>query len=76
MLIQGLLMLVAGMGIVLVFLQVMIVVMDVSARFVSRFNYLMPEATSRKPMPKAAVQAAPAELAVAIAAAASRQRVG
>lgn len=73
--VQGALILAAGMTIVIVFLLVMICVVDASAKFVPKFNHLLPDPVIRKATPApVAVSTGSADVAVAIAAAASRQR--
>ena len=75
LMVQGLLILTAGMGLVIVFLLVMILVMDASAVIVPKFNYLLPDPVVRKAATPSVVAAGSADVAVAIAAAAARQRV-
>lgn len=45
---QGLVLMVAGMGIVYVFLYVLIVVSNCASKFVSRFDYVIPDDSPRK----------------------------
>jgi oxaloacetate decarboxylase (Na+ extruding) subunit gamma len=75
-LMQGLVLLLAGMGIVYAFLSVLVLVMNVSSRVVPRFNHILPDDEPKK-KPRAAGRAhAPdaddAQVAVAIAAAVAR----
>ncbi len=69
MLIQGLLLLVAGMGIVLVFLLLLIFVVTMSARVIPRFNHFLPDVVSKQPVSDPAPN-----VAIAVAIAAARQR--
>ena len=62
---QGLVLMVAGMGIVYVFLYVLILISEWASRFVARFDYLVPDEAPRRkpraaaPAPEAAPSAAP-----------------
>ncbi len=75
--VQGLVLMAAGMSIVFIFLYVMILVMRLTARVVPRFNHLLPDQA-----PKTVHRAAPAApavqdipvIAIAIAAAVARNR--
>ena len=75
LMVQGLLILTAGMGLVIVFLLTMILVMNASAIIVPKFNYLLPDPVARKVATVPVVAAGSADVAVAIAAAAARQRI-
>ncbi|MBP5509677.1 MAG: OadG family protein [Kiritimatiellae bacterium] len=67
MLAQGLVLLVAGMGIVFSFLLVLVISMSVMAKIVPRFNYILPdEEPKKKPAPAASDDSAVA-LAIAVA---------
>ena len=57
---QGLVLMVAGMGIVYVFLYVLIVVSNTASRFVSRFNHVIPDDSPKKIRRSAGAVAAPA----------------
>lgn len=75
--VQGLVLMVAGMSIVYVFLYVMILVMRLTALVVPRFNHLLPD-QAPKPVQRVAT-AAPAVqdvpvIAIAVASAAVRNR--
>ena len=68
MLAQGLVLLVAGMGIVFSFLAVLVLTMQVMARIVPRFNYVLPdEEPKKKPAPAAASDDSAVALAIAVA---------
>ncbi len=70
---QGLVLMGVGMGMVLAFLVLMILLMALNAKFIPRFSYLLPDepAASAKPRsPRAA--SGDADVAVAIAAARRR----
>ena len=66
---QGLVLLVAGMGIVFCFLAILVLVTTVAAKIIPRFAYLLPdEAPKKKPAPaKAAADDAAIALAIAVA---------
>lgn len=73
---QGLVLLVAGMGIVMLFLLLLVVVMNGLAKIVPHINHILPD-PQPKAVKKPAVKAAGSDdeaVAVAIAAAISRQR--
>ncbi len=73
-LLQGLVLLVSGMGIVYLFLALLVWVMNRSAKIVPRFNHILPdEEPKKKPRKSAAAPAADdAAIAVALAAVAAR----
>ena len=51
---QGLVLMLAGMGIVFIFLAVLIITTNVSMKGIARFNHILPEyAPKKKPAPKA-----------------------
>ena len=51
---QGLVLMLAGMGIVFIFLAVLIITTNVSMKGIARFNHILPEDTpKKKPAPKA-----------------------
>ena len=52
---QGLVLMIAGMGIVYIFLSILIFITNVSMSALSRFDHLLPEdAPKKKPAPKVA----------------------
>ena len=55
---QGIVLMVAGMGIVYLFLWVLIIISEKSSKFVSRFDFLIPDEAPRKAK-KAVAAAAP-----------------
>jgi oxaloacetate decarboxylase gamma subunit len=75
-LLQGLVLLMSGMGIVYLFLTLLVWVMNHSASVVSRFNHILPDDAPRK-KPRAAAKAAVLDdgAFIAVAIAASRSRV-
>lgn len=70
---SGLILLVAGIGIVFLFLGLLVVVTNVTMRFFARFNYLIPD-TTPKPKAKAKPAAASDDAAIALAIAVARSR--
>ena len=65
---QGLVLMVAGMGIVYLFLIVLIVVAKYASAFVSRFDGILPqEAPKKAPRPAASSDDADVALAIAVA---------
>lgn len=65
---QGLVLMVAGMGIVYLFLTVLIVVAKYASAFVSRFDGILPqEAPKKAPRPAASSDDADVALAIAVA---------
>ena len=70
-LLQGLVLLVAGMGIVFAFLALLVFVMNGAAKIVPRFNSILPDEAPKKPAKKA-VASDDAAIALAIAVARSR----
>ena len=70
---QGLVLMLAGMGIVYVFLCVLIVVAQAASKFVQRFAYVLPDEAPRKAAPKAASGSDDANVALAIAVALNRR---
>ena len=65
---QGLVLMVAGMGIVYLFLTVLIFVAKYSSAFVARFNDILPqEAPKKVPKPTASNDDADVALAIAVA---------
>ena len=65
---QGLVLMVAGMGIVYLFLIVLIVVAKYASAFVSRFDGILPqEAPKKAPRPTASSDDADVALAIAVA---------
>jgi len=76
-LMQGLVLLVSGMGIVFLFLSLLVWVMNRSARIVQRFNHILPDDAPKKNKNRPSLAAASAgsegeQIAVAIAAIAAR----
>ncbi len=69
---QGLVLLVSGMGIVYLFLILLVFVMNRATRIVSRFNYILPDEEPKKkarPAAQAVVRHDDVLIAVAVAAA-------
>ena len=65
---QGLVLMIAGMGIVYIFLSVLIVVTKTSMKCIAKFDSILPqEAPRKKPAAKAAAGNEDANLALAIA---------
>ena len=65
---QGLVLMVAGMGIVYLFLIVLIFVAKYSSAFVAKFDHIIPqEAPKKAPKPAAANDDADVALAIAVA---------
>ncbi|MFO7937220.1 MAG: OadG family protein [Kiritimatiellia bacterium] len=70
---QGLVLLLAGMGIVFAFLSVLVCVMSASAKIIPKFNYILPDATPKKrPAKSSSANSDNTEIAIAIAAAAAQ----
>lgn len=70
---QGVVLLVAGMGIVFLFLAVLVLVTTLSAKIIPRFSYLLPDETPRK-SPAPAARAGGDDAAIALAIAVARAR--
>ncbi len=68
---QGLVLMVAGMGIVFAFLTLLIFVTRYACAFVARFNSIFPDAAPKK-APQAAPKGDDADVALAIAVALAR----
>ena len=64
---QGLVLMVAGMGIVYFFLTVLIFVAKYSSAFVARFDHILPQDAPKKAPVKAAAGGDDANIALAIA---------
>ena len=65
---QGVVLMLAGMGIVCAFLVVLILVTSVSMKGIARFNSILPQdAPKKKPAPKASGDDANVALAIAVA---------
>ena len=65
---QGLVLMLAGMGIVYVFLTILIIVAKYASAFVSRFDGILPqEAPKKSPKPAASDDDANIALAIAVA---------
>lgn len=69
---QGLVLMIAGMGIVYLFLCVLIVVAKAASNFVQRFAYILPDAEPKKQPAAAAATNDDANIALAIAVALNR----
>ncbi len=70
---QGLILLLAGMGIVFAFLIVLVIVTSLSSKQIAKLSYLLPDEQPKKaPAPKAA--ATDDDLAIALAIAVARAR--
>jgi sodium pump decarboxylase gamma subunit len=70
---QGLILMVVGVGIVSGFLGLLVVILTLSSKIIPRFNHILPDEQSKVKAQKS--NASPdAEIAVAIAAAMLRQR--
>lgn len=85
MVLQGLVLMVAGMGIVVAFLSLLVAVMMLSAKVVPRFNHILPDAHPCEKARQSRVrkttvcqedEAGDAAIAVAVAAAMACQRGG
>ena len=79
MLLQGLVLLVAGVSIVFLFLSLLVVVVSASSKVITRFNHILPdEGPKVKKGPKGSSSrqtgSSDEEIAVAVAAALARQR--
>ena len=83
MLLQGLILMVAGVGIVFLFLCLLVTVLTVSAKIIPRFNHILPDGQPRvrEHQPERPDAKAPKndvspdeEIAAAVAAATARQR--
>ncbi len=65
---QGLVLMVAGMGIVYVFLWVLIVITQVSCAWLAKYDHLLPQdAPKKKTAPKKAAATEDANIALALA---------
>ena len=73
---QGLVLLVSGMGIVYLFLALLVWVMNLSAQIIPRFNHILPDEAPKKPSRGAGAAAASPHddtmVAIAIAAVVAR----
>jgi len=76
MLLQGLILMVVGVGMVAGFLGLLVVILTISSKFIPRFNHILPDDQPKVRAQKAPKNAASpdVEIAVAIAAASLRQR--
>ncbi len=75
MLLQGLVLMVVGMGVVYAFLYLMVLIMRLISLVVPRFNHLLPDAPAPsppRPDPRAAADG-DVPVAIAVAAAAARR---
>ena len=66
-LLQGVVLMLAGMGIVFAFLCVLIVVAKYASQFVAKFNYIFPEPAPKKAPAAASDDGADVALAIAVA---------
>lgn len=73
-LMEGVVLLVAGMGIVYAFLLLMVCVMSLSAKIIPRFNHILPDEAPKKKAAPAAPGGAGDDAAVALAIAVARSR--
>ena len=64
---QGLVLMIAGMGIVYLFLTILIVVTKVSMKSIGRFDYILPQDAPKKKPVAAAAGSDDANVALAIA---------
>ena len=64
---QGLVLMIAGMGIVYLFLIVLIIVAKYASAFVARFDHILPQDAPKKAPAKAAAGGDDANIALAIA---------
>lgn len=85
MLLQGLVIMVVGVGMVVGFLSLLVGILLLSAKIIPRFNHILPDEAPRTRAPKAKVpkqhahhgeDGSDAEVAVAIAAVMAHQRAG
>ena len=78
MLMQGLVLLVVGVGIVFLFLSLLVCILSLSAKIIPRFDHILPDEQPRTKVQKAKIsERAPSpeeEVAVAIAIAVAHQR--
>lgn len=78
LLLQGLVLLVAGIGIVFAFLILLVALLSVCARIIPRFNHILPDAEPKAAKPRSPVsgrsETDDEAIAVAIAIAAMRER--
>lgn len=70
---QGLVLMVIGMGIVYLFLILLVYVLSLTAKIIPKFNYVLPDEEPKK-KPRAASPAAGDDAAIAIAIAAATTR--
>lgn len=73
-LVQGLILMAAGMGAVYVFLLILIAVMNVAAKVVPKLGFMLPDPAPAAPPAPARTAGDDAEVAVAIAAAMRKRR--
>ena len=74
MLVQGLVLMIVGVGIVWMFLEILVLVLKLSAMIVPRFNHLLPENEPKTQVPAAStsIHADAATVAIIVAAATSK----
>ena len=70
---QGLVLLLAGMGIVFAFLAMLVCVMTVSSKVIPKFNYILPDHEPKKRSKNSAASSDDTAIAIAIAAATATQ---
>jgi len=73
-LLQGLVLLVAGMGIVFLFLMLLVFVMNHSSKLVVRFNHILPDDEPKKKPRVVAAKADDTAIAISIAVAMAQSR--
>ncbi len=64
---QGIVLMVAGMGIVYVFLWVLIVITNISCSWLAKYDHLLPQDAPKKKTPPQKVESEDANVALAIA---------
>ena len=69
---QGLVLLVAGVGIVFAFLQVLVIIVSGASKIIPKFNHILPDEEPKKKPRPAASASDDAAIALAIAVARSR----
>ena len=67
MIAQGLVLMLAGMGIVYTFLVVLVIVTKCTMAGIARLDYILPDAAPKKPAPKAVAGSDDENIALAIA---------
>ena len=72
-LMQGLVLLIAGMGIVFAFLAVLVFVMTATSKVIPKLNHILPDEQPKKRPAKSSVSHDDTAIAIAIAAAAAQR---